>query len=217
MKYKVGEYVEYDGEKCLIIGAYEESSISYDNKNNVDATVDVYYDLECDCGTLLDCISEENLKPYLEAKVTSTKIKLKNGATYKLRNNMRATYEEVNDLMITDEGISVPGHFYNEEGKCSAYPSFDITEELWHISDDDINEDDDCDSTDEWWLDWCDEQSEEYEEECTEKSTYPLTLKDKSGKYYITFNKGSLGWTFNGNLPEEIEEFLNKILNGGII
>ena len=206
MKYKIGEYVEYNGEKCLIIGAYEESSISYDNKNNVDATVSVYYDLERDCGTLFDCVPEESLKPYLEAK-----FKLKNGATYKLRNNMRATYEEVNDLVITDEGISVPGRFYNDEGKCSAYPSFDIIEEISVTVDEEDNEDFESFFNDDW-NDWCVDEECDCEKHDKEKVSYPLTLKDADGKYHITFNKGTFGWTFSGDLPEEVEDFLSTML-----
>lgn len=208
MKYKIGSYVEYEGEKCLVIGCHEDSAVTYGKDNKVEATVDIFYDLEDECGVILDYIPEIELEDYIEKKKN---IILKNGATYKLRNNMKATYEEIGDVIITDEGISIPAHFYDKEGKCEAYPSFDITEELWNMP-----EEDDDDTMDDWWLDWCDEQSNEEDDECKEISEYPLTLRDDSGKYYITFNKGVLGWTFNGNLPEEIEVFLSKILNGGI-
>lgn len=219
MKYKIGDNVCYDGDKYTIVGACEESTVTYDENNSVTAHVDIYYDLEDDCGIRLDEIPEEDLREYSECSITSNVIKLKNGATYKLKNNMMATYEEVNDLVITDEGISIPGHFYDKEGKCSAYASFDIVEELWSILEEDDDNGDDFDPMDDWWSDWCndetnDEDDDENEEDDKKEREYPLTLTGENKEYYITFDKGAFGWSFHGNLPKEIEEFLGKILNG---
>lgn len=218
MKYKIGDCVCYKDNKYTVAGICEESTIVHDEDGRVNADVDIYYDLKDGSEIRFYEVPEEGLK---ECPETNGIIELKNGATYKLKNNMVATYEEVNDLIITDEGISVPGHFYDKNGKCSAYASFDIVEEL----SDNIKEDDnnDLDPIDDCWLDWCsgelgedeDEDKDEDEDSIEEdEGICPLTLTAKDKKYYITFDKSAYGWTFHGNLPQSIEEFLSKILNG---
>lgn len=208
MKYKMGDYVKYEGEKCLIIGCYEDLATFYDKDNNIEKMVEIYYDLKDADGTTIDYVLEEELAPYEDKKEWFI---LKNGATYTLRNHMKAVYEEVGDVIVTEEGIMVPRRFYDKEGKCSAYPSFDIIEEITTTLDEEDNEDFESFFNDDW-NDWCVDEECDCEKHDKEKVSYPLTLKDADGKYHITFNKGTFGWTFSGDLPEEVEDFLSTML-----
>lgn len=203
MKYKMGDYVKYGGEKYLIIGCYEDFATFYDKDNNIEKMVEIYYDLKDTDGVTIDYVLEEELAPYEDKKEG---LILKNGATYTLRNHMKAVYEEVGDVIVTEEGIMIPGHFYDKEGKCSAYPSFDIIEEISVTVEDSesfFNDD---------WNDWCVDEECDCEKHNEEKTSYPLTLKDADGKYHITFNKGTFGWAFSGDLPKEVEDFLSTML-----
>lgn len=208
MKYKMGDYVTYEGEKCLIIGCYEDLATFYDKDNNIEKMVEIYYDLKDADGTTIDYVLEEELAPYEDKKEW---LILKNGATYTLRNHMKAVYEEVGDVIVTEEGIMVPRRFYDKEGKCSAYPSFDIIEEITTTLDEEDNDSLESFFNDDW-NDWCVDEECDYEKHDKEKVSYPLTLKDADGKYHITFNKGTFGWTFSGDLPEEVENFLSTML-----
>ncbi|MBO7697387.1 MAG: hypothetical protein J6T10_32565, partial [Methanobrevibacter sp.] len=142
MRFRVGDRVKYNEKVYKVVGWTEKTWTAPTTTDEQAYDVKEYYDLQ-----------EENDKRNFIHDVLGTKLKLlgqqiefplDNDVEYVLRNGLVATYNDDDDVLVTDDEITIPVSLYYPNGCCSACDDFDIVEqkETSYYYDDDDDEDD---------------------------------------------------------------------------
>ncbi|MBO7693906.1 MAG: hypothetical protein J6T10_14905, partial [Methanobrevibacter sp.] len=136
---------------------------------------------------------------------------LDDDAEYELRNGLVATYNEYDDVLVTDDEITIPISLYYPNGCCSVCDDFDIVEQKSF----DIEEDDDYDDEEEDYEDYDDEYDEyDYEpyEEGSNNKTERISLTSDDGTCDIQIIKSNEGIRVMGNIPDNKRELFKTVI-----
>ena len=209
MRFRVGDRVKYNEKAYKVVGWTEKTWTAPTTKDEQAYDVKEYYDLQ-----------EENDKRNIIHDILGTKLKLlgqqiefplDNDVEYVLRNGLVATYNDYDDVLVTDDEITIPVSLYYPNGCCSACDDFDIVEqkEISYYNDDDDEDDED------------DEDNEEDCDEDYEYVPYEQYLKDKAEKISLTSDDGTCdiqiiksneGIRVMGNIPDDKKDLFKTII-----
>lgn len=206
MRFRVGDRVKYNETVYKVVGWTEKTCIMPTTKDEQAYDVKEYYDLQ-----------EENDKRNFIHDILGTKLKLlgqqiefplERDVEYVLRNGLVATYNDYDDVLVTDDEITIPVSLYYPNGCCSACDDFDIVEQKetsYYYDDDD--DDDDYDD---------DEEDYDYEyapyEEYPSNKTERISLTSDDGTCDIQIIKSNEGVRVMGNIPDDKKDLFKTII-----
>ena len=210
MIYKVGDRVIYQNKKGIVCGAYETTNLGIIQEDSSKpeksyATVKIKYDIRTNNGDLINDIDEYELEKD-ENQITNDFVE---NVEYVLRNGLVVTYDDIEEYLKSDDGITIPCSAYRDNGTCISGTDFDIIAQK-PVSDD--------------LFDPCYEDDEDQKEQVSiKKLRFPLkeenenekinlSLSSKDGKYSLDVYKTPFGIGIMGDLPDSLEQIVKEAI-----